>query len=112
MITEKEIINILEAAGIPAAEEYFPAETELPYAVVLTPTVIIDCPDMGGRHYVAGMTKSIRVELFTMSKADPVRKAFLDIMLTQMPVDGIRIMNESYGRNRMYLTAVEFDLEE
>lgn len=107
-----DIVKLLEKNGITATEEYFHDDVGYPYAVVLTPETIIECPDMGGFADVFLKHVSYRVELFTQSKEDPVRERFIKIMIKNMPTDTLRLEEASYGANAMYLTAVEFETEE
>lgn len=107
-----DIVRLLEENGITATEEYFHDDAGYPYAVVLTPEIIIECPDMGGCMGCFFKHVSYRAELFTKSKDDPARERFIKIMIKHMPADTYRIEEASYGANAMYLTAVEFETEE
>lgn len=105
----EDIIDLLKANGIDkVSDEYFPNETEMPYAVVLTPNAKTVTPDMGGG--LGEKMQRFRIELYTKSKKDPARALFESIILGNICPDGAFDHDEeSYGKGRMYMTAIEFD---
>lgn len=104
----EELVELLRGNGIKAAEEYFPEGAQLPYAVVLEAEGSSDGPDMCVG--LLEITQRFRIELYTKSKKDPIRKEFRRIIHENIaPLDRFYYENESYGAGRMYLTAIEFD---
>lgn len=103
-ITESVIIDALGEEGIKAAEEYYPSEMPMPYAVVLVPESEIDASD---QYELAFVRQRFRAELYTKTKADPLRNKFKRIMLSLGGMD-IEFEEQSYGKGRCYLTACEF----
>lgn len=110
MITADDIVRLLEDNGITAADEYFPNDTEMPYAVVLTPSSRIECPDTGGMQRIISRAVTFRIELFTLSRSDPVRQRFMELIVTSMPADSFETDEQSFGANYGYMTAIEFEV--
>lgn len=103
-IYEQDIIDALNEAGIKAAEEYFPSDMPLPYAVVLVPESVTDASDM---NEIIFIQQTFRVELYTRSKNDPLRNKFKRVM-TGLCVPPIEFEEESYGKGGGYMTACTF----
>lgn len=111
-VNEESIINLLKENGIKAAEEYFPNNTPMPYAVILTPSATIDGSDDMEIRFTR---QTYRVELYTMSKKDPVRKKFKRIFseIVAPLIDGTITYDESsFGKGVCYMTACEFETYE
>lgn len=104
-----EIVKLLEDNGITAAEEYFSDDTEFPYAVVLTPSSVLECSDTGAVMNVIAASRVYRIELFTKSKDDPVRNKFLNLIAKNAGVPSVNVEEQSFGANCGYLTAVEYE---
>lgn len=105
-IDEDVIINVLAEKGIKAGEEYFPNKTPFPYAVVLVPEGNVEGSD---NYEIALLRQQFRVELYTVSKKDRLRKKFKRAML-ELGGDNITFSETSYGKGICYLTACEFDV--
>ena len=105
-IDEDVIINVLAEKGIKAGEEYFPSETPFPYAVVLVPESVIEGSD---NYEIALVRQQFRVELFTRSKKDPLRRKFKQAML-ELGGGDITFFEASYGKGVYYMTACEFEV--
>lgn len=102
-IYEQDIIDALNEAGIKAAEEYFPSDMPLPYAVVLVPNAITDSSDM---NEIVLIQQTFRVELYTRSKKDPLRNKFKRVM-TRLCTQPPEFDEDSYGKGG-YMTACTF----
>lgn len=106
-VTAAEIVKLIsDYLKIPCAEEYF-TEVQPPYAVVLTPEAKVFAPDMGGCY---ARTQGYRIELYTKSKADPLRDRFKDLIYSVIPAGDFIEEEQSYRDVRLYLTAVEFTI--
>lgn len=103
-IYEADIIGALKDVGINAAEEYFPADMPMPYAVVLVPAAVLDASDGCEIMFVQ---QTYRVELFTKSKSDPQRNKFKRAM-ARLGGPDTEFEEESYGKGSCYMTACEF----
>lgn len=109
IISAEEIVKLIsDYLKIPAAEEYY-TKTEAPYAAVLTPAARVTAPDMGGIYV---RTQRYRVELYTKTKADPLRGKFKDLIYSVIPAGEFEEEEESYSADRLYMTAIEFDIME
>ncbi len=104
-----EIIKLLEENDIPAAAEYFPDDTETPYAVVLTPSSRGEYADMGVFSEVLAEYVNFRIELFTINRSDPIRKIFKDLIIGNIHADKFTAEEQSFGANDLYMTAIEFE---
>lgn len=112
-MTAADIVQLLNDNGITAQEEYYANDVSTPYAVVLTPYADIDSADMipqfRGRGFMYTQKQAIRIELYTKNKTDPIRAELLKLIFTKIQsTNGYRLEEESYGKNRLYMTAVEF----
>ena len=107
IISAEEIVKLIsDFLQIPAAEEYY-TKTEAPYAAVLTPAARVSAPDMGGIYV---RTQRYRIELYTKTKADPLRGKFKDLIYSVIPAGDFIEEEQSYRDVRLYLTAVEFTI--
>lgn len=110
-MTAADIVKLLEDNGITAQDEYFPTDVPTPYAVVLTPRAEIDGADIIPRRggYIIQRKQYYRIELYTKSKSDSARAEFLQLCFKSLNVSGgYSLEEESYGKNRLYMTAIEF----
>ncbi len=105
----QDIKELLEGVGIIAEEEYFGSEVDPPYAVILEPSAQIDCADLG---IIISRVQRYRIELYTKSKKDPVRELFKQTIYGNVRADAFTEETESYGANRLFMTAIEFELLE
>lgn len=105
-IDEDVIINVLAEKGIKADEEYFPNTTPFPYAVVLVPEGSVEGSD---NYEIAMIRQQFRVELYTKSKKDRLRRKFKHAML-ELGGNDITFFETSYGKGNCYLTACEFEV--
>ena len=104
-VDEGVIINALADAGIKAAEEYFPNSTPFPYAVVLVPEADVEGSD---NYEIVMIRQQYRVELYTKTKKDLLRRKFKRVML-EIGGENIHFIENSYGKGNCYLTACEFE---
>ena len=104
-VNEGVIINALADEGIKAAEEYFPNSTPFPYAVVLVPEADVEGSD---NYEIVMIRQQYRVELYTKTKKDPLRRKFKRVMV-EIGGENIRFIENSYGKGNCYLTACEFE---
>ena len=108
-VAAEEIVKLIgDVLGIPAAEEFY-TKTEAPYAAVLTPAARVSAPDMG-RYYAR--TQRYRIELYTKTKADTLRERFKDLIYSTIPAGEFDEEEVSYSSDRLYLTAIEFEIME
>ena len=105
----ESIKELLENAGIMAEEEYFGNEVDPPYAIILEPSAQIDCADIG---IIISRVQRYRIELYTRSKKDPIRELFKQLIYENIRADAFTEETESYGANRLFMTAIEFELLE
>lgn len=107
VISAAELVKLIsDQLVIPAAEEYY-TETEAPYAVVLTPAARVSAADMGR---IYARTQKYRLELYTKTKADPLRERFKDLIYSNVPACDFDEDEESYKSDRLYMTAIEFNI--
>ena len=104
-VAAEEIVKLIgDVLGIPAAEEFY-TKTE----AVLTPAARVSAPDMG-RYYAR--TQRYRIELYTKTKADTLRERFKDLIYSTIPAGEFDEEEVSYSSDRLYLTAIEFEIME
>lgn len=99
-IDEEVISARLKTLQIPVSDEFFADSKKLPFAVYLTPSAEYS----GADGYNMQREQLFRIELYTLSKKDPLRKKlfklFRDIPFSVEEVSG--------GLKNYYLTAIEF----
>ena len=83
----------------------------LPSSVVVLSVSLsrVSAPDMG-RDYAR--TQRYRIELYTKTKADTLRERFKDLIYSTIPAGEFDEEEVSYSSDRLYLTAIEFEIME